>query len=436
MTVRYISLMLVAGLGLAGPGVGPVAADDAKAEAQHGVRVQMRAGPPGQQPQIRMWVDGEEVDPGEAVDLGEGKAQIRIRAAPQARAPREADQKEEQRDRGRGALGVMVAPLTDELARRADVDTGVAVTGVVEGSPAQRAGFREGDVITHVAGRSVRSPEDLAGRIGDRRAGDRVRVRWRRRRKQMEATIRLADRDELASEVPDRPPRDRRDEPPETPRRAHPEEDKEEAPDERRAGFLGIMAVPLNDDMREIAGTDEGVLINSLTDDSPAAKAGLKPGDVIVRIDDTPVHTVEELVETLRRRKPGDRVHIVYYRMRKRRETQATLGSRPGEEAEAETKEGLPLFDLPEDLFGDQAPRLREYLERLRPEMEEWARRFREQHRERGEPWPRPGRPEGPPADTREPYDVGKDIGRVLQRLDRIERRLDAIEERLRDMDR
>jgi len=306
MTLQRIFLVLAV-LGLGGLAVGPAAADNAKAWAQRDVRIEMRAGEPGQQPQIRMWVNGREVDPGEAIGLGEGKAWIRISPVPRVRARHKAEEREE----------------------------------------------------------------------------------------------------------------------------------PEEAPAERPAGFLGIMAAPLNDDMRDIAGTDEGVLINSLTDDSPAAKAGLRPGDVIVRIDDTPVDTVDELVEILRDRKAGDRVRVVYYRMRKRRETRATLGRRPEEEAEREKKEGIPLFDLPEDLFGDQAPGLREYLKRLRPELEEWARKFREQYRKRSDEWPKPGIPEvPPPPGKREPYDVGKDIGRVLERLDRIERRLDAVEKRLREMNR
>ena len=91
--------------------------------------------------------------------------------------------------------------------------------------------------------------------------------------------------------------------------------------------FLGILVAPLSEDMREIAGADEGVLIDSLTDSSPAAKAGLLPGDVITQIDGRPVTTPVELVERLRTRKPGEEVEVTYYRMGKRRKARVTLSS-------------------------------------------------------------------------------------------------------------
>ncbi len=395
-------------------------------------RVEVRAQKPGEEPQVRIWVNGKEVEPGKAIDLG-GKGRVQVQAS--ARSGRKTDERREEArpDKDRGVLGVMIAPLDDATAEKADVKAGAVVQGTTPGSAARKAGLREGDVITAVDGKRVESPRGLADHMADRRPGDRVRLEWSRDGRRMRETVILGTGEEG--------PR------PET---VHPKQRTEQRPKEPRPAkdqpggeaFLGVMAAPLTDEVREIAGTDKGVLINSLTDGSPAAKGGLQPGDVIVHIDDRQVHSPGELVEAVGRHKPGDRIHVVYYRMGKRRETQVALGRRPGEGKLK--KEAMPLFDLPGDLFGDM-PQLRKYFEQLQPDLEEWAKRFRDQQ---GRP-----RPHGPgpapqfakptpapkiakPKPEREPYDVGKDMGRILERLERIERRLDEMEKRLQRRDR
>jgi len=74
----------------------------------------------------------------------------------------------------RGFLGVELTDLTPELRRHfgAHEDRGVLVGRVVEDSPAERAGLRVGDVITHLDGEPVTSSFDVTARIGGRAAGD------------------------------------------------------------------------------------------------------------------------------------------------------------------------------------------------------------------------------------------------------------------------
>jgi S1-C subfamily serine protease len=71
----------------------------------------------------------------------------------------------------RGRHGVTIAPLTEQLAAYFGAKEGVLVTAVVEGSAAEKAGVRAGDVITSVDGSPVRSPVDLTRALRDR-AGD------------------------------------------------------------------------------------------------------------------------------------------------------------------------------------------------------------------------------------------------------------------------
>ncbi|MCX8020742.1 MAG: PDZ domain-containing protein [Chitinophagaceae bacterium] len=84
--------------------------------------------------------------------------------------------------------------------------------------------------------------------------------------------------------------------------------------DNRRA-FLGVTTETVK----------EGVRINNVTDESAAEKAGLKPGDIIVKIDEEKISTPEQLSEIIRKHKPGDKVEITFIRDNKTQKVTATL---------------------------------------------------------------------------------------------------------------
>jgi hypothetical protein len=265
----------------------------------------------------------------------------------------------------------------------------------------------------------VTSPEQLAEFVGRHEPGAKLPVLWSRQGKRMDAAVTLG-----GAEAPARPERPQRPEfkRPERPDRPDRRPELPETAPAEGAAFLGVMAAPLDEDMKQIAGTDRGVLVNSLSDDAPAAKAGLQPGDVIVRVGETDVDSPEALVAAVRARKPGDRVAVAYVRMGKKRTAQVTLAAAP---PEAMRREGVPLSDLPDALMRE-IPQLREYLEQLRPNIEKWQRDLGTRP-----PAVRPPVAPGEKTPPAQPYDVGKDMGRIMERLDRIERRLDEMERRL-----
>jgi len=367
------------------------AADEPKsASARVEVRTESERGGP---PHVRMWVNGREVEPG--------------------RPPVEAAEPGES---GRAFLGVGVRDLTGEASKASGAEAGARVTEVIEDSPAAEVGLEPGDVVTAVGDEKINSAADLVETVRRLGAGDRVRIEYYRQGARRQADVRLAEYPEPV-----------RGEPPA--RRGPPAEWPSGPGGAGPHGFLGILAVPLSDDMREIAGTDKGVLIDSLTDSSPAAKAGLLPGDVITRIDGRPVTTPNELVECLLAHKPGDEIGMTYYRMGNRHETRVTLGEAPAREYSPH--EGGPLLGLPEGLL-EGLPRLREYIEGVRPQVDQWMKKWREPREKSPEEREPPRlRPLAPPAMPGDPYGVGKDIGRLLERMDRIERRLDEIERSL-----
>jgi hypothetical protein len=372
-------------------------------------RVEISVDEGGVKPEIHIWINGKEVKPGDVIDLGG----LRIEG--------DVDLKDMRPERGapQAFLGVMVGPAEG----KAGGEGGARINSVMPDSPAADAGLAEGDVITGVDDTPVSGPQQFVELVRGHKPGDRLIIKWTRDGKPMEKRVTLGT-------FPERGPA--------SPRR-------EEARGQARPAeaWLGVAAAPLTEEVAKIAGTDKGVLINSLTDESPAAKAGLLPGDVITAIDGKAVGGPGDLMDLIRGHKPGDTLRIDYYRSGKSHTAEVRLGARP---AEQRLREGGRFFEVPEGL-GEQVPELRHYMDQLR-------RWFEEGRANRGQqppgripnipmPVPMPETPRYPqwphvmplppeaPRLRAEPYDVGKDVGQILERLDRIDKRLSDIERRL-----
>lgn len=92
---------------------------------------------------------------------------------------------------------------------------------------------------------------------------------------------------------------------------------KSEKPNTNKA-TLGVM----------IDDTDQGVVINDMVDGSAAASAGLRRGDIILKISDTYIFTSNGLLEALKPYNPNDKVKVKYIREGKEKSTSAVLKSR------------------------------------------------------------------------------------------------------------
>ena len=91
-------------------------------------------------------------------------------------------------------LGVMVAPLSDQLAAYFGVKDGVLVSEVLENTPAASSGLKAGDVITAANGRSVQSPADLTREVRDTEAGSTIELQVTRDRKDTTVKVTLPQR--------------------------------------------------------------------------------------------------------------------------------------------------------------------------------------------------------------------------------------------------
>jgi len=166
----------------------------------------------------------------------------------------------------RGQLGVVMQDLTRELAAAFGMERhgGAVIAQVLPGSAADRAGLRSGDIIVSIDGREVPDGSALRNAIGVLRAGSKVRLGVIREGKKrvVEATIALP---------------------------------KEARTDGGRLARKLAGAVLGNLDEDHPLGEEGGVEVLDVKSGSPAWKAGLRKGDVIVSVNRRPVASLMEL---------------------------------------------------------------------------------------------------------------------------------------------
>ncbi|MEN3040507.1 MAG: Do family serine endopeptidase [Bacteroidia bacterium] len=112
--------------------------------------------------------------------------------------------------------------------------------------------------------------------------------------------------------------------------------------------LLGVAIGDLTEERRTESEVpvSQGAYISDVYENSAADEAGLRPGDVIVEIDDKPIRSAAELTEMIARHRPGDRIKIGYYRGSKKVETFVRLKGRPSNDEEAKRKEGTLITPL------------------------------------------------------------------------------------------
>jgi serine protease Do len=249
---------------------------------------------------------------------------------------------------GRGVeLGISIRDLDEQQAKSM---SGVAVEEVRDGSAAAKAGLKKGDILTDFDGERVRSARQLTRLVEETPDGRTVKTTIVRDGKRVELSVTperaMAGNRHETFEFALPPGRMEGMFPPEAESRRffydmHP-------PDggnrifrhfEGR-GRLGIGIQDLTPQLGEYFGVKGGVLVTSVQADTPAAKAGLKAGDVITSIDGQPVGDPGQLVERVHGANDGAELSIGYVRDRKAATAKATLP--PREKPKAETR-GEPI---------------------------------------------------------------------------------------------
>jgi serine protease Do len=103
-------------------------------------------------------------------------------------------------------------------------------------------------------------------------------------------------------------------------------------------GFLGVAPQDISEDLAAQFGTEKGAIVSEVTADSPAQRAGLKAGDVIVKINGTEIRDSRHLLLTIGQIQPDTQIAVEYLRDGKRATLKAKLARRPENAAEGEDR--------------------------------------------------------------------------------------------------
>ncbi len=201
------------------------------------------------------------------------------------------------RDHGsvtRGWLGVLIQDVTQELAESFAMQkpTGALVSKVLDGSPAEKAGLRTGDIILNFAGATIERSSDLPPMVGNTHVGDKIPVEIIRDGKRQKSTIEIGALPEERPELAGGP----------------------EAEKSKLDAKLKIAVVEPTRQQREQAQINEGgVLIENIAE-GPAYSAGLRSGDVILQINNRKISGLKQFRELVDGLEAGKTVPILIQR--------------------------------------------------------------------------------------------------------------------------
>ena len=191
----------------------------------------------------------------------------------------------------RGRIGVVIQPITKELAESFGLPkpAGALVNSVEKGGPAEKAGIESGDVILRFDGKTVISSEDLPRIVGATRPGSKVTVQLWRNRATRDVQLTVA---ELQDDRTARQSR-RGGKPPAT-------------------SQYGMALSDLTEAQRRELKVEGGVLVENAQ--GPAARAGIRRGDVILAVNNQDVKSVEQFKELMSQTEKGRIVALLVRR--------------------------------------------------------------------------------------------------------------------------
>ncbi|HKK22013.1 MAG TPA: PDZ domain-containing protein [candidate division Zixibacteria bacterium] len=244
-------------------------------------------------------------------------------------------------------LGVETQTVDDELAKGFDlpVKHGAIVNDVIDGSPADEIGLEQGDIIVALDGNKVLDSDDLIDMIEDHNPQDKVTLKIYREGKEKDIEVTL-----------DRAPKNRRDviviprgssrghsllapaapaapAVPDVPKvygvwNNNGNQGKWYSVTSDKGGYLGVSILDLGDQLGDYFGVKDGdgALVTSVVEDSPAAEAGIKAGDVIVKIGDSEIDGTEDVYDAMDDYEKGDKVDVQVVRDKHEQSLAVTIG--------------------------------------------------------------------------------------------------------------
>ena len=192
----------------------------------------------------------------------------------------------------RGSIGIMINAVENPAITRVyGSGSGVAVSSVVAGSPADQAGLKVGDTITSIDGKKVTKGAELVADIASRKPGSKVTLGFLRNGKTQDASVTIADRAKLFAS------------------RLGQDEDSGEdsTPKQSKFGVTVRKVTPEMADRLDIP-VGKGVIVQDVKPNSFAEDINLGRGDIILEVNKQPVNSEEEFTKVESSMKSGQDV--------------------------------------------------------------------------------------------------------------------------------
>ena len=232
----------------------------------------------------------------------------------------------------RGWLGVTVAEKEGK----------VEIASIDSQSPAELAKLKEGDVLLKIDGRDITSGPTLSSEIRGRKPGQDVTIRIERDGKPQDVKVKLGEYTEVEAQrelelnfpqffgrgriappgTPRPAPKGAKPEPPAFRNNVLPRSKTSPLPPDyfwQTRKFIGVTLQEITKELAEYFGLKDGIglLVAQIEDKSPAQKAGLKVGDVILKADGKRLESASALSEMIQGRKKGDKIRLDILRDKK-----------------------------------------------------------------------------------------------------------------------
>jgi serine protease Do len=176
----------------------------------------------------------------------------------------------------RGRIGVQIQDVNQALANSFGLPKpqGALISGVEPGSPAEKAGLKSGDVVLSVNGKEFNQLSELSGAIAATKPGNTAHLQVWRDSKSRDVDVKVAELMDQKVAV-------------------------KSAGDEQTSAKLGLTVRELAPDERAQLKTEGGLVVQNAS--GAAARAGIQAGDVILAFNDTPLKSVEQLKNLMKK---------------------------------------------------------------------------------------------------------------------------------------
>jgi serine protease Do len=204
----------------------------------------------------------------------------------------------------RAGLGAVVQNLSPKMAKSFGLQNteGALLAGITSGSAAEKAGLKAGDIVLSLDGGAVQSSNDLVSKLYTHKPGDTVQLNVLRNGQRSDFTVTLQKLEEAAAKL----------------KKAEGDEGDDQGQPNSAGGNqnLGFNFQDQTPDLRSQlpGGAPKGPVVTQVAQGSAAAQAGLRPGDVVLKVGNTAIVSANQLGVVLGKSNLKDGVRVYLWR--------------------------------------------------------------------------------------------------------------------------